>query len=410
MMRTSPRRRGFAGSAAPRESRQAGALALIDRYPKLPRRLTGGLRRVAPALFASLFAVAVFARPGLAQSDLYTIAKQPIDATASSASEAREIALTDGQRAAYGMLLRRITLPEDYVYHPEIDDSDIAGLVLSFEVDNEKTSSTRYLANLTIRFNRDSVHNLLRAFDVPFSETRSRAVLVVPIYKAGATARLWDEPNPWMAAWAEREGDESLVPLFPPLGDLHDMSSLTAEQALAGDAAALSGLAARYGAGDTLVATATVARDPTGQQNRLTVDLTRHGAAGATTDFVIFSAPQVDGLNSLMRQAAAQVARRLDQAWKRETLLRFGNETTLNAFVPLKDLGEWLKIRGRLTQMAEVSRIEIVSLTATDAQLVLHFLGDQRQLALALAQRDLELTDSGGAWVLRVVGQNGYQE
>lgn len=363
-----------------------------------------------PALLAGLFAAAVLARPGLAQSDLYTIANQPIDATASSASEAREIALTAGQRAAYGILLRRLTLPENYAFHPELDDPDIAGLVLSFEVDDEKTSSTRYLASLTIRFNRASVHDLLRAFDVPFSETRSRAVLVVPIYKAGGAERLWDDPNPWMLAWAERAGDEGLVPLFPPLGDLQDMASLTAQEALAGNIEALARLAARYGAGDTLVATASVARDPTGQQNRLTIDLTRHGAAGATTDFMTFSAPRADGLDSLMRQAAAQVARRLDEAWKRETLLRFGNESSMNAFVPLTDLGEWMKIRGRLTQMAEVSRIEIIALTAMDAQLVLHFLGDQRQLALALAQRDLELTDSGGRWVLRLIGRNGYQE
>ena len=365
--------------------------------------------RTAPRLIAAaaagFFALLAGLSPMPAWADLFTVSDVPVDAEATTAAAAREVALAAGQREAYGKLLRRLTLRQDYDKHPELDDADIAGLVQSFEVDNEKTSATRYLANLRVQFSKEAIRELLRAFGIPFSETASRPVLVIPVYETAGTKLLWDEPNPWMVAWTQHSNAESLVPMFPPLGDLQDITVITATQAIDGDADRIKALADRYGVSDALVAAATLSRDFSNNTNRLTVNLFRYGDNPGRVDVLTFTGAEADGVESLLMRAVSEVTGRLEEDWKRETTLRFGSESSLSATVPLNDLSDWLTIRDRLSQIAEVRKVDIASLSMGDAQLVLHFLGDQEQLSLALAQRDLELVDIGGFWTLRMIGQ-----
>lgn len=365
--------------------------------------------RTAPRLIAAAAAGFLALLAGLspmpAWADLFTVSDVPVDAEATTAAAAREVALAAGQREAYGKLLRRLTLRQDYDKHPELDDADIAGLVQSFEVDNEKTSATRYLANLRVQFSKEAIRELLRAFGIPFSETASRPVLVIPVYETAGTKLLWDEPNPWMVAWTQHSNAESLVPMFPPLGDLQDITVITATQAVDGDADRIKALADRYGVSDALVAAATLSRDFSNNTNRLTVNLFRYGDNPGRVDVLTFTGAEADGVESLLMRAVSEVTGRLEEDWKRETTLRFGSEASLSATVPLNDLSDWLTIRDRLSQIAEVRKVDIASLSMGDAQLVLHFLGDQEQLSLALAQRDLELVDIGGFWTLRMIGQ-----
>ena len=153
-------------------------------------------------------------------------------------------------------------------------------MVQDFSVAGERTSSVRYLADLTFRFRPSAVRSYLQQQGVAFAETRSKPVLVVPIYGAAGQAVLWEEPNPWRATWATREPDDGLVPLSVPLGDLNDVSSIDAEQALDGDRARLSALARRYGAEDVLINQLVLAGDPLAEQATLQVIASRHGRRG----------------------------------------------------------------------------------------------------------------------------------
>src|SRR3546814_2149851 len=76
------------------------------------------------ALFAMLLAVAALCLalgPAMAQTtgqtppsaDPFTVAKVPVDASADSAAAARPIAIAEGERRAFTLLLRRLTLPEE---------------------------------------------------------------------------------------------------------------------------------------------------------------------------------------------------------------------------------------------------------------------------------------------------------
>ena len=85
-----------------------------------------------------------------------------VDVTAENAALAREQALSDGQKRALMVVMERITPSYVVEQLPELVPDDIINMVQDMSVLNEKTSSVRYMATLEVRFNPDSVRELLR--------------------------------------------------------------------------------------------------------------------------------------------------------------------------------------------------------------------------------------------------------
>ena len=72
------------------------------------------------------------------------------------------------------------------------------------------------------------------------------------------------------------------------------------------------------------------------------------------------------------------------------------------------DIGEWIAIRQRLADLAIIRRSDVVSQTRREAVMELVYSGDENQLRIVLAQRDLELapvrlSEAGPAWRLTLV-------
>ena len=154
-------------------------------------------------LTAAGFLLAFAAHAQTRLPSLYTISNVTVDSTAQSAVQARDIARADGERKGFRMLLERLTLREDWGRLPKISDADLIDLVQDFEVNSERSSTVRYLATLTFRFRPEPVRRLLRDQGIPFTETRSKPVVVLPVLTMGDRNVLWDDPNPWRAAWSK---------------------------------------------------------------------------------------------------------------------------------------------------------------------------------------------------------------
>ena len=203
---------------------------LICRSPKPgpERRSYLVLKRSSSSCTAAVFAAALVLSAECASAqgtnvnaDLFTAYANPVDAEAETAAKAREIALIKGQRQGLAMVLRRLTLASDWAHLPKITDSRIGSMVDGIQVEDEKTSPTRYLANLIVEFRKDDVRSLLRFANLPFTETRARTTLVLPILNAEGSPLLFADDNPWLAAWAAHEVSYgAMFPLVIPIGDL----------------------------------------------------------------------------------------------------------------------------------------------------------------------------------------------
>src|SRR6185437_12375889 len=75
----------------------------------------------------------------------------------------------------------------------------------------------------------------------------------LPVWSGAQPPVLWEDPNPWREAFAQRERGEGLVPFIVPLGDVEDLNAISAERALNADPAALAAIAERYQAEEVLI-------------------------------------------------------------------------------------------------------------------------------------------------------------
>jgi hypothetical protein len=325
-----------------------------------------------------------------------------VDAAAADASAARTIALAEGMSNALGRLLVRITPREHHAQLPAPDSSIVDTLIYGFEVRNERTSPTRYLANLTVSFNTDAVRTLLRRAGIPFTETAARPALVLPIYNAAGAQILWDEPNPWREAWAVVRGRDTLTELVLPNGDLTDVSLIGVTQAVVGDQSRLSAIGKRYGVQDILVAEANLRFEIGSRTPSIDVVLKRFGPSGQNTTVQGFRGESGESAAALLGRAVEEISRGIEDRWKRDTLLIFGTEGTIAVRVPVDAIDEWASVRARLEAAPEVKTVDVNEISQTGAQVVVHFFGDASRLAVSLLQRDLRLEKEDGFWVLRL--------
>lgn len=359
--------------------------------------------RYAAAVFLVLALPFLATAAGAGEDDLFTVTGVEVDATASNAAAAREVALAEGQARALDILLRRLTLRRDHPRLPVPPEQRLAELVKAIEIADERTSAVRYLAGLTVRFNAEQVRLFLRLENVRFAETVRRPELVLPVYQVAGALLLWDEPNPWKLAWAAGSASGYLAPLILPIGDLSDMSDIGAAQARRGDAAALAAIARRYSAGSVLVVIANLTLDTGSGLPVLDVAARRYGAdSAARTVFEGRFDTMGTRIDAVLADAVAVVTEDVEEAWKLENLLRLDLQGRVHVTVPVGGIEEWVEVRRRLGRVAAIRRTELMALTRGQVWLALDYVGELRQLALALAQQDMDLRQGLAAWTLRL--------
>ena len=334
--------------------------------------------------------------------DVYEVAV-PVDVTAKSAATAKKEALTNGEMLAFSRLLERLTLLDELDRLPQLGQRGIAPFVNNISLADEKNSGVRYLAKLTVRFKRQEVRKILMDLGISFAETRSKPVLVLPVYQAAGVLMLFDDPNPWREAWSGLPERDNLVPLNLPKGDLTDIAAVGAEQAVQGDQQRLNAITRRYKAGDTIVALARLSLDLRTSRPRVEMDLTRYGPNGAgRKETRILTAKAGETPQGLLNRGAEILARLIEDQWKLDNLLKFDQTGVVAVTVPISNLPSWLTVRKSLTQVSVVRQVDLVLLSREEVRANIQYIGELEQLILALEQADLRLSKEGDEWILRL--------
>ena len=365
--------------------------------------LVGGL------LIVGLGLALMPAGPAAAQDDVFAVGGVEVDATAGNAAEAREAAIAQGHVLAMGRLMERLVLQADLSRVPILRSGELVNMVRDFSVAEERSSEVRYLANLTFRFKPVEVRGFLRRNKIRFAETRSKPVLVLPLYSDGGEIGLWREPNPWLQAWIARPPDGGLVPLVAPLGDLDDIASINEQQALSADLIALDEIARRYGAEDVLITQVELESSAPAGELPLRVTL-RRARQIQQEPAVVNSFRQQSGenLDTALQRAMARVVEEVQESWKRSNQLSYEQQRSVPALALFGSFTDWIEIQRRLSAAASVASSRIEYLTRSFAILDLRVIGTDDQIASTLAQKDITLTTDGpSGWRMRLTPTSG---
>ena len=374
-----------------------------------PRRFaTATLKRVQSALGLVVFALFLWGQPSVAQDRaIYTINNVEVDETAESAATARDVALSRGQATAFRRLMNRIAALVDHGRIPALSTAVLLDIVGGIDVEGEKTSPVRYIATLTVRFNRSAVRKMLREAAVPFAESPGKPLIVLPIYRAAGTLQLWDGANDWLKSWQSLPSQDALIPIIVPRGDSADIADISPQQALNGAQARLTAIADRYRASGVVLAVATLRRNSGSGNPVLELALSRFnsGVWGSTSVSSMAAKPSM-AVDALLRKAAMRVRDDVAEGWKQENLIRFGDRRELIAEVPIAGLLDWVRLRKRFGEIASLDRADLMSLSLNRATVRFSYYGDQNQLVLAFSQRDMELSQGSVSWQLRLTQSN----
>lgn len=406
-------------------------------------------------VFSAVLLSAVIASKALAIGEnVFVVPRVPVQAQANSATAAKTQAQAIGRRRAMDILLRRLTVEEDWIYLPRLaagepapagfdagvlnlDDDALEQLESGFEVYNEKSSSTIYRAFITYRFKPAAVRRLLRDARIPYSEAQTRTALVLPVLETGSGLYLWEENNPWMAAWKVRPYNNELTPMTAPLGDLEDAATISARQALALDQGGLQKMAERYNVSQVIVAHAFLQQSagedilrvrlingfresgeiasaedlgdiPSGNasynynplDNALPEPAFQQAKVGDTLAEVWFRR-ESGNFPALAEEAIETAIAKHAKPWKQQTLINHTEDALLEASAYFRSISEWTKIRSALISTPLIGSVQVRSLSRRGAEMLIRAYGDPAKLVVAMEAQGLALwTEDGETWMI----------
>jgi hypothetical protein len=359
-------------------------------------RVMGKIRWIVSALaiVALVTGMAVSAAPAKADQNVYVAAGIPVDLTGDIAT-LREKAMLQAQRDGLKKILAGIASADALQGLQLPNDDTITGWVQDFEIEEEKSSASRYIGKFTFRFMAEPIRQFLTENNVPYAETESKAVLVLPVFtnETGDT-ELWGPTNPWFAAWASRPQQPGLVPIQTPVGDLPDQNAISATQALAGDKPRIQSLSDRYAAGDVIVAEATLQPPGADGKRTLALSVIDYGSSGGQSakDQVTSDSGDVD---QLLKDGVDRVASLVQNSWKQENLVDPNQRNQVKVHVPFSGLAQWVEVKRHLAQVSLIKSVNLTNLSRTGADIELTYLGDEVQFVRALGQANLMITSSG---------------
>ena len=328
-------------------------------------------------------------------NQVFKVENIEVDETSHTAIAAREKALEIGQKKAWELLVRRLTLPDEKSQIMGLSIDEIKGLVQGYEVVRERISPVRYLANLTVLFNPNLVRDFLLEKGAAFSEIPSLPIVLIPIFETNGISRLWKTPNPWMKVWRESYHSNSLIPIIIPKGDFQDIKYLSAAQAVSGELGHLNPIMEKYGAHKAVVAK--VSRKFDFVDNSPFLEITSRASGQddhEETIIDIIKIPPDTDLNELMKSGKQKIITSLNSAWKRENQVVAGVEQRISVEIPILGLEHWLSIRSKLREIGALKTSELVRLTKERALVDFWVMGTLKQLDNALLYKRLALFEN----------------
>lgn len=336
---------------------------------------------------------------------VFTVGKYPVDATAGDAVTAKDKALTDGQQAALRSLLKRIVPVTHYARINRMQPTPRGvDFIDGVSVQSERNSSTQYIASLDFSFRAGAIRELLKSQSIPFVDSQSPPVAILPIFRAPATAAdtVAAGDRQWADAWKALDHEHALTPirLAAKKPEVH---ADTINGVIAGNGAMQRLLSREYGSELVVVALA----EPDPSTRKVAITIAGQDAVGPFSLKRTYRYSAGD-LGYTLELATVIALGTLEGRWKaiRTRGIRTGSLPAsagmpVQVFIEYQSLSEWSDLRETIQSTPGVSEFKIGGVAPRGADVALVFPGGADQLAEQLRSQGLEMKDGGGTWTVR---------
>lgn len=361
--------------------------------------------RLIPLLMVLVLEIGAAQAGGPVETSVFAVQGVDVDVTSTDATAAKNQALMDVQVKAFYMLAERLGSPElSQQLAGKMKPEEIAPFLKSLSIEQETSAPGRYIGRFTVRFLPDKMQKFLAGYGVNIPDRQSQPIVVLPVWRGPDANQMWED-NPWRKAWLDLHGEQGLVPLIVPLGDLEDTETLTVEDALHNDPVKIEALRRRYDAPSILVAQAEPA------EGGIHVYIEGDTKLGKVTFNKIYKAD--DGsVDSAAAAATQKFQAAMVDAYKKyeakvtaaEAAKQAEGDTTSRAIavsVPFSSPTEWNRIRSRILATPNVMGVDVSTLSIDGAVIRLIYTSSVPNLQGNMQRTGLSLSQVGESWVIQ---------
>jgi hypothetical protein len=362
--------------------------------------------RVAAAVLAGVLALFACLGPSAAsgpiETNIFAVQGVDVDVTSTDAATAKNQALMDVQVKAFFQLVERLGTPELAAeLQQKLKPEDIAPYLRSLSIEKETSAPGRYIGRFTVRFLPQKMQNLFGEYGIRVPTQQADPILVLPIFRGPEGNKLWED-TPWRKAWIDLKGEQGIVPIIVPLGDLEDTQALSVDDALKGDAVRLEAIRKRYGAPSLLLAQAQPAEggglhvyiEGETKLGKVTVNKVYMPEEGGA---VPVEATAVTAFQAMLIKNYKDVAAKLAA----EEAARANTPQSLSVSVPFTSPRQWNAIRSRILATPNVKAVDLSTLNADGAVIRLVFTRSVEELQMNMQAAGLNLASTGSAWIIQ---------
>jgi hypothetical protein len=358
-------------------------------------------------------ALGLIAAAQAAEDTPYTVSKLAVDVTAKNAVAAKAKAMAEAQKHGIDTVLRRVVPFSFSAKLPDLQPQQVETLVNGMAIRKEQYSTTRYIATLDVIFNEQGVKELLASLGIPVSEERAPMISILPLVIDGNKVKSVNEP--WRQAWLDLDLSHGLTPANV-LQPRPELEAGMVRAVLAGDASAFAAVQRDYGSAPLIIAvgqpidggrfvTRLAGVDGVGRINYGRSDKVGKKAPKATQDAASFAYAVLENRWKATRTAPDPIAAPANYQEgmpQPQAAPQQGEPGRLvTAVVVFAGLKEWQQIRGRLTQVPGLQRLEVNSLSARTASITFDYGGSLGHLQQVLGQNGFSFENREEAFVLR---------
>ena len=364
--------------------------------------------RLVAAALAGILALAALILPAMAggpvETSVFAVQGVEVDVTSTDATSAKNQALMDVQVKAFFELVERLGSAELAEQLKEkLKPEEIAPFLRSLSIEKETSAPGRYIGTFTVRFLPEKTQKFLAGYNVEVPSRQADPILVIPVFRSPDGPKLWED-NAWRQAWIDLKGEQGVVPIIIPLGDLEDTEALSTQDALVGDTVKLDAIRKRYDAPSLLVAQAEPAEgglhvfiEGDTKLGRVNInkiyvpEVAEDGSTPTPEAAAVLAFQKV--VNKAYQAQAAKIAE--EEAAKNNT------PQSLSVTVPFNSPREWNAIRSRILTTPNVTAVDLSSLDFNGAIIRLVYTRSLEELQGNMQRVGLSLVQGGGGWVIQ---------
>ncbi|MCX8502122.1 MAG: DUF2066 domain-containing protein, partial [Alphaproteobacteria bacterium] len=356
-------------------------------------RISEGWRKIArPGLIGAMFLLGLwFGASGAALAgSVWSIDNIQVDQINADPRTARELAIQESQFKALPILLKRLTHESDWSRLPTLSANAMSSAVEGFEVNAERASAQRYTAQLTVSFYPEAIRSLLRSTGIAIVEPSSRPILVLPVLMLAPSPpttgppalspatpdeakdlTLWDDRNPWRAAWLKDRQNGILVPWF--VARVEDFPASTRPEALTTEPNSyFNKRLLKNDIGGILLAS--LQRKEEGWVVGAKIWTATNVQDLGTTAVLALPAMPNESLESQMRRALDLVSLKLDSRWKTSSQRDTNSQVRhVDMVFQIQSVHELIAVQKILDNVAQIRSRSLVALHRRAAEFQLEY-------------------------------------